>query len=1635
MSYSDIKKVIYKSRENSVSNLDAHLVQFLSVQNETPYHIGVDLVATTPGNKISQFHLDLAKENGEGSPKIEFSNASSALFNGEYSDGYFKLFKETDAINKLDNYFIGFYTVGTNISTDPYESDFSKITSFFEEVLINNSPAVKILDKIEYAYDSADPYLTNPNKIVERFHYGTISNGIISGISTKTEIFYGSLNNFDIATKTVSLEKELSTAKEDIGTKTVFNVGTQVIASQTPISYTPYVEYYSTIVEQFLPAISFIVKSSIDIDRFKERFTEELKVAIENKIFPTNETISKITRNSTKIFNEKGGFKAGKPFAEIQIYDNSETYNDLDIVVNNGIYYESQVDENRAELSNITNWKNISYDSSKAYGSGDIVVYNNGIYVYTSETSASGKIPGTDPEWEQPDVSTGGAIGKHATATTGFAGGENATALNGAAIGEDAKATADGAVQLGSGTNDVQNTLKFRGTQLVANDKLHVVNDSILAGGDIDIGTNASDVDIEGSSIDLTGTTGITGNTTITGDIITTGSLSVDAKTTGKSIYLNSKDIRLSGYDSNNSVVAYADIKGTGVISLSGTKTNVYGSLEVNSSYTGQSISLSGPTTIAGDTSTTGSLTVNASGSGKSISLSGPTTINGTLNTKQNADFDANVNVDGTLNVNSASTLKATTIVGNASITGITTIAGDTSTTGSLTVNASGSGKSISLSGPISTAGSIVPASNSLYNLGSEQNKFNQLFVTDVIATNINVETPVDLHLAHRLNLKNTGSDTWEYFDGSIDKRLSAFYMTTYQHPTNASYTNYTIQDVYGAKTFKDQLTVDNNLIAKGAITLGTKADTSANPAVSDEKTTIKGTLDVESAATFDSTVDVSGILNVENIESENDFVISRKTGNDITSYIILEKGSNESDSIELFTEDASINMGPNTNNSGVSIMALNAKDGIVLSSNDGSVEISPDTNIYGSASISGSLTASASATLGTSTNKITINSQSGATEVLSNDLTLKNTANTNKVELKDNSNDPSLTITTPRLIVNAPASEITGETTFTGRTNIRGDIHISGSIIQSGSSVETEAEILRIKDQAITLRDGATSALGPAEYAGILAEKYDGTNTGGIVFDKDGVGRIGDLSVEWGSSTYNTRNEYNGKYLRSGTSPDYTYSLITAETTGITVGTTLAYYKKIVKNVNDDSQAIATREDNPNGFGSVYWNNSEKRFKTTAAGTSGYFLKSNGSGSAPEFSNSTSTDLFLSGSNWLGDYQNYNSTTSIFGNFYAASDAGQGDVALGNIEDTTEINGNQLILGAGTSTTLTSPTTTITGSLIVNATATNKAISLSGPTNINGALTTSGIFSVTATGQYEYIDLHGDTSIRGNLVNTTGTTTLGTVYLNNSYLKRTDIGIVYGSESTTCSTGASTAIKRITSVSPELPIDSINNTYKVGTRFICKFLNANTAENPTLQVGSIPSNNNGFPIYDYTGSKITDGDNKYSLSGICEFVFQHEIIDNQDVYYWLLLNKLLEIRDNGNYILTSRPEAVLGNVFIGGPDVEFLPSTTVKLNGYTKTSGHVSLQGTTNVSGDFRTDVFKSRDLANGQAEYTGGEINIQGSTIKIGNEVATGIASYLPPTVSIGCNESSPTTSASVYILGFKFSVSSNGNILTIS
>ena len=91
---------------------------------------------------------------------------------------------------------------------------------------------------------------------------------------------------------------------------------------------------------------------------------------------------------------------------------------------------------------------------------------------------------------------------------------------------------------------------------------------------------------------------------------------------------------------------------------------------------------------------------------------------------------------------------------------------------------------------------------------------------------------------------------------------------------------------------------------------------------------------------------------------------------------------------------------------------------------------------------------------------------------------------------------------------------------TIAGDLTVDGDLIANGDIIQNGSAYETHAQKVFTVDDYIVTRDGAVGPLATGDYSGFEITKYDGTNNGRLVVDREGTARVGDVGDEQALAT-----------------------------------------------------------------------------------------------------------------------------------------------------------------------------------------------------------------------------------------------------------------------------------------------------------------------------------------------------------------------------------------------------------------------------------------------------------------------------------------------------------------------------------
>lgn len=158
----------------------------------------------------------------------------------------------------------------------------------------------------------------------------------------------------------------------------------------------------------------------------------------------------------------------------------------------------------------------------------------------------------------------------------------------------------------------------------------------------------------------------------------------------------------------------------------------------------------------------------------------------------------------------------------------------------------------------------------------------------------------------------------------------------------------------------------------------------------------------------------------------------------------------------------------------------------------------------------------------------------------------------------------------------------------------IDGDLHVKGNLSVDGIGEEIISTELKVGANTITLRDGNTTALGTTELAGVVTENYDGNNHNNIIsIDKNGVARTGDIDIA-------TRILYSNNGTNFFTDENLTIpaTIGTDENvrdTGNQTSSGVKIYEGVTYS-NNDTQALATREDNPVDGAMMLWDGNTKR-------------------------------------------------------------------------------------------------------------------------------------------------------------------------------------------------------------------------------------------------------------------------------------------------------------------------------------------------------------------------------------------------------------------------------------------------------
>lgn len=84
---------------------------------------------------------------------------------------------------------------------------------------------------------------------------------------------------------------------------------------------------------------------------------------------------------------------------------------------------------------------------------------------------------------------------------------------------------------------------------------------------------------------------------------------------------------------------------------------------------------------------------------------------------------------------------------------------------------------------------------------------------------------------------------------------------------------------------------------------------------------------------------------------------------------------------------------------------------------------------------------------------------------------------------------------------------------TITGNLSVNGGVTVVGNLTVNGTTTTIDSTTLQVKDKLIEVAHGNTTKL--TSPAGLVVPKYDGTNSGALVFDGNGIAQVGKVEFD----------------------------------------------------------------------------------------------------------------------------------------------------------------------------------------------------------------------------------------------------------------------------------------------------------------------------------------------------------------------------------------------------------------------------------------------------------------------------------------------------------------------------------------
>ena len=141
---------------------------------------------------------------------------------------------------------------------------------------------------------------------------------------------------------------------------------------------------------------------------------------------------------------------------------------------------------------------------------------------------------------------------------------------------------------------------------------------------------------------------------------------------------------------------------------------------------------------------------------------------------------------------------------------------------------------------------------------------------------------------------------------------------------------------------------------------------------------------------------------------------------------------------------------------------------------------------------------------------------------------------------------------------------------TVTGALAVNGGLTVGGNLTVNGTTTTVDSTTLQVKDKLIEVAHGNTTKL--TTPAGLVAPKYDGTNSGALVFNGDGIASVGDVVLDASGNIDVTRSQLQPLATRTGLVNDHLVKYDSNNQTLVDSGKTISDFATAAQGSNADS-------------------------------------------------------------------------------------------------------------------------------------------------------------------------------------------------------------------------------------------------------------------------------------------------------------------------------------------------------------------------------------------------------------------------------------------------------------------------------